>query len=71
MIDIITGPTSHGHMITGSTNAMNMIDNSIVYGYDVAVILWLQDVQQKKSTIPEYGFAQLSVTIFCWRQAEC
>ena len=39
MIDIITGPTSHGHMIAGSSNAMNMIDNSIVYRYDVAVIL--------------------------------
>ena len=48
MIDIITGPTSHGHMIAGSTNAMNMIDNSIVYGYDVAVILWLQ-VYNKRS----------------------
>ena len=42
MIDIITGPTNHGHMIAGRTYAMNMIDNSIVYGYDVAVILWLQ-----------------------------
>ena len=39
MIDITTGPTNHEHMIVGSTYAMNMIDNSIVYGYDVAVIL--------------------------------
>ena len=67
MIDIITGPTSHGHMIEGSTNAMNMIDNSIVYGYDVAVILWLQDFQQKKPTIQEYEFSQLSVTTYGWR----
>ena len=35
MIDIITGPANHGHMIAESKNAMNMIDNSIVYGYDV------------------------------------
>mgnify|MGYP000043267013 CR=1 FL=1 len=64
MIDIITGPTNHGHMIAGSTNTMHMIDNSIVYGYDVAVILRLQDVHQKKPSIPEYGFGQLSVTFF-------
>ena len=50
MIDIITGPANHGHMMAGHKNTMNMIENLIVYGYNVAVILCLQDVQHKKAS---------------------
>ena len=49
MIDIITGPANHGHMIAGRKNTMHMIVHSIVYGYAVAVILCLQDVQHKEA----------------------